>query len=185
MNYYSIALFLHIVGALGFFTALGLEWMGLRQIRNATSSDQIREWIGISNTTRRIGMGSMLTILAAGIYMMAADWGLVAWIIVALGAMILLAVLGITITGPRIAALGRTLTLEKGPLPHTLRNLANDPFLWISMQIRVAISLGIVFLMTVKPGLAGSLLVIGIATILGIASALPMPHRERAQERPG
>ena len=35
MNDYSIALFLHIVGALGFFVALGLEWTGLRQIRSA------------------------------------------------------------------------------------------------------------------------------------------------------
>ena len=32
MNAYSIALFLHIVGALGFFVALGLEWTGLWQI---------------------------------------------------------------------------------------------------------------------------------------------------------
>ena len=30
---YSIALFVHIVGALGFFVALGLEWTGLSQIR--------------------------------------------------------------------------------------------------------------------------------------------------------
>ncbi len=29
MDDYSIALFLHIVGALGFFVALGLEWTGL------------------------------------------------------------------------------------------------------------------------------------------------------------
>ena len=33
MNYYSIALFLHVVGALGFFVVLGLEWTSLRQLR--------------------------------------------------------------------------------------------------------------------------------------------------------
>ncbi len=37
MNSYSISLFFHIAGALGFFTALGLEWTGLRQIRSAAT----------------------------------------------------------------------------------------------------------------------------------------------------
>jgi hypothetical protein len=31
MSAYSTALFLHVVGALGFFLALGLEWMGLHR----------------------------------------------------------------------------------------------------------------------------------------------------------
>ena len=36
MNIFSIALFLHIVGALGVSVALGLEWLGLSQIRKTT-----------------------------------------------------------------------------------------------------------------------------------------------------
>jgi hypothetical protein len=43
----------------------------------------------------------------------------------------------------------------------------------------VAITLGIVFLKIVKPDLDGSLLTIGVAIVLGIASALPMPRSER------
>ena len=41
MNDYSIALFLHIVGALGFFVALGLEWTGLGQIRSAMTLERV------------------------------------------------------------------------------------------------------------------------------------------------
>jgi hypothetical protein len=33
--------------------------------------------------------------------------------------------------------------------------------------------------MTAKPAIAGSLLTIGVAIILGLVSALPMPRRER------
>jgi hypothetical protein len=182
MNYYSIALFLHVVGALGFFVALGLEWTGLWQIRRATTSEQIRAWMGISNSARSLGIASMLAILISGFYMMATAWGSVAWIIVALGALVLLVVLTMALTGPRMAAIGGALTTEKGPVSHTLQNLANHPLLWISIQTRVAIALGIVFLMTVKPDLGGSLLTIGVATVLGLASALPMPRRERVQE---
>lgn len=47
-----------------------------------------------------------------------------------------------------------------------------------------AMALGIVFLMTVKPDLGASLLTIGVAIVLGLASALPIPGRERVQEEP-
>ena len=42
MNAYTIVLFLHIVGALGFFVALGLEWTGLSQLQSAMSLEQVR-----------------------------------------------------------------------------------------------------------------------------------------------
>ncbi len=75
MNIYSIALFFHIVGALGFFVALGLEWTGLRQIRKAVSPDQVRGWMGILKSTRKVGFVSMLTAVITGIYMMVTVWG--------------------------------------------------------------------------------------------------------------
>ncbi len=99
-----------------------------------------------------------------------------------LGALVLGVVLTLALTGPRMAAIGRALTTERGPMSHGVRNLANHPLLWISIQTRVAIALGIVFLKYAKPDLGGSLLIIGVAIVLGLASALPMPRRERAQE---
>jgi len=182
MNYYSIALFLHVVGAMGFFVALGLEWTSLRQIRKATASEQIRALMRVSNSTRRLGMVSMLIILITGFYMMAIAWGAAAWIIVTLGSLVLVIVLGMTLTGPRMAYIGPAPATEKGPVSPNLHALANRQLLWISIQTRVAIALGIVFLMTVKPGLVGSLLTIGVAIIFGLASALPMPRRARLQE---
>jgi hypothetical protein len=182
MNTYSIALFFHIVGALGFFVALGLEWAGLRQIRNATTTEQVRAGMRLSGSTRRLGMASMLTILVFGFYMAAVAWGGPAWIVVTLAVIVVLIALSVALTGPRMAALGRALAMEKGPLSPNLHQLANNPLLWISIQTRVAVALGIVFLMTVKPGWAGSLLTIGVATLLGLAAALPMPRREGVQE---
>jgi hypothetical protein len=184
MNYYTISLFVHIVSAMGFFVALGLEWTSLRQIRAAMTSEQLREWMRISNSARRLGIISMLAILASGIYMMATAWGGVAWIIVALGALVLVIILSVAITRRRIAPIGRILAEEKGPLSPTLRSLANHPLLWISMQTRLAIALGIVFLMTAKPDLGGSLLVMGITIVIGLIIYLPMPRRAQAQEGP-
>jgi hypothetical protein len=182
MNDYSIALFFHIVGALGFFVALGLEWTGLWQIGSATTSELVRAWMRISKSARRLGIASMLMILVSGSYMMATVWGGVAWIFVSLGALVLGVVLTLALTGPRMAAMGRALATEKGSVSKTFHNLANHPLLWISIQTRAAIALGIVFLKTAKPDVGGSLLTLGIAIVLGLASALPVPRRERAHE---
>lgn len=184
MNIYSIALFLHVTGALGFFIALGLEWTSLQHLRRATTADQIREWKRVPDEMGRLGMISMVTILAAGFYMMFKAWGRVPWITVTLGAIVLLIILAMGITRRRLAAIGEMVDTERGFLPPTLIHLVRDPVLWISMQTRVAIALGIIFLMTVKPGLGGSLLTIGIAIVFGLASALPMPRHERVQEKP-
>ncbi len=85
MNDYSIALFLHIVGALGFFVALGLEWTSLRHLRQATTAEQVCEWLRVPNEMGRVGLIAMLTLVAAGLYMTARVWGGVAWIMVTLG----------------------------------------------------------------------------------------------------
>ena len=45
MSVYSIAVFLHIVGALGIFAAIGLDWAGLSNLRRATDTTQVREWM--------------------------------------------------------------------------------------------------------------------------------------------
>lgn len=177
MNDYSIALFLHIVGALGFFAALGLEWTGLWQIRSTIHPDQLRAWMRILNIATKEGFASMLAILISGFYMMATAWGGVPWIIVTLGALVLVIVLAQVFSRPQMAAIGHALASEKGQSLQTIHSLANHPLLWISIQTRVAIALGIVLLKTIKPDLGGSLLIIGVAIILGLASALLMRRR--------
>ena len=182
MDAYSIVLFVHIVGVLGLFVALGLEWTGLRQIRGALVYEQVRTWMGILNNTRRMGFASMGTTVITGIYMMITDTGLVPWLYVSIGALILVILLAVMLTGPRMMAVGQALTLGKGSLTSAFYNLANHPLLLISIQTRIAIALGIVFLKITKPELAGSLLTIGVAIVLGIATSLHLPQREQAHE---
>jgi len=182
MNDYSIALFLHIVGVLGMFSALGLEWTGLWQIRSALVPEQVRAWLGILKSVQRVGFASMLTILISGAYMMATVWGGAPWIAVSLAALVLAVAVALALTGPRMKAIGRALVTERGPLSPTFHRLANQPLLWVSIQTRVAILLGIVLLKTAKPDLSGSLLILGAALVLGLASALPLPRRARIHE---
>jgi hypothetical protein len=183
MNDYSITLFLHIVGALGFFLALGLEWTGLSQIRSAMTLELVRAWMGILKNVRKVGFVSMATTVITGLYLMLTAWGGQAWIIVTVGALVLVIALAQVVTAPRMAAIGRALVMGKGSLSKTFYSLANQPLLSASIQTRVAIALGIVFLKIAKPDLGGSLLTIGVAIALGLASTLYMPRRERVQAK--
>ena len=182
MNIYSIALFLHIVGALGFFVALGLEWTGLWQIRSAMTLEQVRAWMGILKNARKVGFVSMLTTVITGIYMMLTVWGGAAWIIVTLGSLVLMIVLSLVLTGPRMAAIGRALARRKDRYhktstawrtTHSFGSPSRPewPSPWASSFLKIA-----------KPDLGGSLLTIGVAIVLGLASAMPMLRNEREQK---
>jgi hypothetical protein len=184
MSYYSIALFVHIVGALGFFVALGVEWMSVRHLRRATTAERVREWMGVAVGVRRLGMASMIALVVSGFFMMAIAQVGAAWVIVAFWALVLLAVLAVALSFRRMAAIGRAAAAETGSVSPDLYQLLHHPVLWIAIKTRVAMALGIVFLMSLKPDLSGSLLAIGIAIALGLASALPTLGRRRAQEEP-
>jgi hypothetical protein len=181
MSNYSIALFLHIAGALGFFVVLGLEWIGLSQVRRARLPDEARAILGMVKSADRLGFISMPTTIVTGIYMLLTVWGWVPWIIVVLGALVLEIVLFVVLAKPRMATIEQALAAETEFVSQTFHDLVNDPILWISIRTRVAIILAIVFLKIATPDLGGSLLTIGIAIVLGLASALPIFRLERVQ----
>jgi hypothetical protein len=183
MAFYTVGLFLHVVGALGLFAAVSLEWTILLHLRRATTAEQAREWLMVIAGLRRVYPAAFVLILLSGFYMTATAWGGTAWIGVALAVLLLLALVGATLTGVRMPAIGRAVAAETGPLSPSLRDRLRDPLLWTSVQTRAALLLGIVFLMTVKPDLGGALLTTGVAAVLGLASALPAWGRNRAEAR--
>jgi hypothetical protein len=182
MDAYTIVLYLHIVGVLGLFVALGLEWTGLRQIRSALVPEQVHAWMGVLKSTRGVGFASMLTTVITGTYMILADTGLVPWIYISILALLLVILLSVVLTGPRMVAIGQALVMGKGTLSSTFYSAVNQPLLWISIQTRIALALGIVFLKITKPELAGSLVTVGVAIVLGIATSLYLPQRVKAHE---
>jgi hypothetical protein len=104
MTLYSIALFLHVVGALLLFATLTVEGVALRQMHRAATSGEAQSATAILRLNRIIGPVSLIGVLVPGLYMVATTWGWVAWIVVALAAYVLIAVFG-AVNGIRIQAL--------------------------------------------------------------------------------
>lgn len=142
MSLYSVALFLHIVGALVLFALLGIEGFSLRQ------------GIAAARLNRVLGPISALLILVPGLYMVATSWGWRAWILVGIAAWLLIAVLG-AVTGIR---------LMMGRLDRQVATLS-----WL---VRVGMALGVVFIMTVKPAVAVAIVALAIGALVGGAASL-------------
>ena len=113
-----------------------------------------------------------ILLMLSGLYMTTIVWGWqAAWPRVSLVAMVLLAIIGGAVTGPRLGALARAAADEQGPLSSGLRARLQAPRLLVSVQFRAAIALGNVCLMTLKPSLGGALFTLGVALTAGLAAA--------------
>jgi hypothetical protein len=174
VSVYSMSLFLHIVGALGLFAVLGLEWASLYGLRRATVAGQVREWARLLGAPRFVGGPAALAVLITGIHLSATRWGPQGWIVVGLAGMVVIAVLGAALSGRRAGAIARALPAEDGPISAALRQRLHDPVLTLSVALRTALLLGIVFVMSTKPSTAGALAAMGVALVLGLAAALPV-----------
>ena len=182
MTLYSIALFLHIAGALGVFAALALDWVGIAGLRRARTLEQVREWAGVYALIRALGAGSVAALLVFGLYMTAVTWGPTGWIAIGFLSLLSIAVLG-AVSGVRLSRILAATGSGQGILGEELRAQLRAPLFVASVRLRTALALGVVFVMTIKPEAVGSLLVVAIALALGLASAVPVLRQRSLQAR--
>jgi hypothetical protein len=170
---YVIVLFVHIVGMLALFLAIGVQWIALMRLYNARVVVQVREWVNAIIVLGRIAPVASLLILAAGLYMTFAEWSIAtAWIDVSLAAFVLLGVLGSAVNRRKLAAIqSAARQTSDGVVTSELKLLINDATLRTSVYTSGWLGLGIVCLMTVKPDLIGSLAVMAVSVLLGLLSA--------------
>ncbi len=183
MNTYTIVLFLHVSGAIGYFTGIGTWLFILVGLRRAQRVEQVRALVNLIGLSGPITGISALLILATGFYMALSAWSLrTGWIAVALISLVLMVPSGAALIEPRRRAIAR-LAQEApgGPLPQALEQRTHDPILGTALQTVTTLLLGIVFLMTNKPSLTGSLIVIVISLALGLASGVLVSRPRRTQ----
>jgi hypothetical protein len=95
--------------------------------------EQVQEGMQVAAGVRGVVGVSLAVLLISGIYMARSVWGRVMWVDVALGAIVLMAVLGAALTGPRMVAIRRVVAEEQGPVSPNLRRELRHPLLWASI----------------------------------------------------
>jgi len=175
---YKITLFLHIIGAFILFAAMVIEWLSLINFRKTTDFGTVK--VSVSNYSKSVVIGPIaaILILIPGIYLMTFGWNNANWIIIAFIGMILLAVTGGVMTGKKMKAIKKIVSTENKMSPE-LRSLLNNNSLILSLKIRSSVFLGIIYLMTVKPDLAGSIITLIVSIILGF---IPLKTKVDADE---
>jgi hypothetical protein len=183
MTIYYTVLFIHVVSVIGLFIALAAEGAILFRIRTAQSVDETRFFVGAFQRLRIVAIPSFLGILVGGLYL-ASKWGRgIFWIPFALGATLLIMLIGGLVTGKRIARLRNALSSDEIDLPiKAISAKTKDNALLISYGLRAGLGLGIVFLMTAKPDLPGSLGALAAGCGAGLLGAAWM---RRASNRIG
>jgi uncharacterized membrane protein len=183
MSLYSLALFAHVSGAIGTFISLGIWLFGLAALRRARLVEQARALAWLIIIASPLMVLSVLLLGLAGIEMALSTWGLsTPWIAVSLVSVVLIGPIGAFVLDPRmrtILALMRE--TPDGPLAdaHILRT--HDPVLVRAASTLATMLLGIVFLMTTKPQLVTSILVMGIAVFAGLIVSLLFRSPTRRQ----
>ena len=183
MTIYYTVLFIHVVSAIGLFIALAAEGAIFFRIRTAQSVDETQVFVGAFQRLRMVAIPSFIGILVGGLYL-ASKWGRgTFWIPFALGATLLIMLIGGLVTGKRIARLRNALSSDEIDLPiKAISAKTKDNALLISYGLRAGLGLGIVFLMTAKPDLPGSLGALAAGCGAGLLGAAWM---RRASNRIG
>lgn len=168
--WYTLALFIHMLGAIGLFVAVSLIVLAFARMKQASTLEQVREWASVADLAGKSLIFISLIILVPALYMVIIAWGFTTpWVMASLIAFVVLSIMGATMNGrniERIVAMAQA--ASPGLVPADLRAQLMAPQLWLAEGVRFMVLLGILCLMTIKPDILFSLLILAGMLILGI-----------------
>jgi hypothetical protein len=177
MNAYTVALFIHLLGVITLFIAIGLLQRVGARIRTAESVSELRLLMTFVQPTARMFPAAFILLLAGGLYMTNDLWSFTtSWVVVALVTLGLLAAAGSGFVGVRLARIGRSVVEGgDGPLPSSVRDATRDVALWAVLSAQNGAAIALLWLMATKPGWTASIVtVVGLAAlgaVIGTAAA--------------
>jgi hypothetical protein len=177
MDGYQVVVFFHVLGAVGLFAAWAIEAAALQQVRRAKTFEEARAVIRVRGRSTALGPAGMLVAVGTGIWMMWDRWGQQPWMAAALVAIAIIVIVG--------------MGMERRAGPRVRRSLANSPAsdlrsaiapLVASLTVRIAVGIGILALMTSKPGATGSAGILAGAIVTGVALAVVFTREGRSPQ---
>jgi hypothetical protein len=171
MELYNVVLFVHILAALTLFAAFGIAQVGGAVLLAARTIEQIRHGADVVHVTQRIFPLALTVQIASGLYLVTQGWSLMTpWVDVALAGAVVITAAGSGVADRRFGAL-RVVAHRAGdgPVSAELAGRIADPALWAWLWALNGLALGIVWLMTVKPGWVGSIRVtVGLSLLSAV-----------------
>ena len=192
MSTYHTVLYLHLLFLLAGIGAATVMAMCAYGLRGARTLEQAAPWGMLAGKTEKVFPAVILGLFGSGAYLTSDLWTWdTAWIDASIAGLAVMALQGPLLAGRRAEVLKHAL-MENGPGPLGQRalRLARDPGIWIGTLANPAIVFGVVWNMTQKPGIAGSIAAVAVAYAVGAAAALwlsraPAPEAAAVTESAG
>lgn len=176
---YPSLIFVHVLGAIALFAAIAVESVSLVALDRAAAPADARTAVTLLARSLRIGPSAMIAIVVTGGGMMAMGWRHQAWLVAAMVGVIAMGAVGGLVSVRGVRRLHAALASEDGPsVSGAFPSARSRAALGASVALRLSIGVGILALMTFKPGALGSWLVLAAAGVTGvIAGQVPVAAR--------
>jgi hypothetical protein len=182
LNTYHYVLYVHLLALFIGIGAGSVLLTCLFQLRAAGTVEQAVPWGIVSGKVARLFPVAILGLFGTGAYMTSDFWTWsTRWIDVAIAGLVVITLQGAGIAEHTAKKLEAALRANgPGPLGPEARRMRLHPGLWVAELSNLGLVLGIVWIMTQKPGLGES-----IAAVLvgyGVGAALALWFSRAAQE---
>lgn len=172
MDGYRIALFLHLCALFAAFGASAVLALVMRRVRAAVTGRDALPWLALGKSAARTFPIAIVALVGSGAYMVQSAWTWsTGWVDVGLAGALLLALLGDRVEGR--AAHRVAVALAAAP-DAPAGAIVRDPVWWTASLVNPALALGIVFVMTTKPSLAGAVIALAVSVAVGAVAAVPL-----------
>lgn len=175
LSTYSVVLLVHILSGVFLIGSSLFTPLTRREIASARTLDRLREWLGFAARSTRANGPAAMILLATGVYLGSSGWWSQAWFYVAVGVWFTSLALATLVVKPAAVALGRAaVAAGDGPVTGAVDTLRRSPRWEAGEGLMLGNDLAMLYVMFVKPSLAESLLVVGVAgaACVGLVSAL-------------
>lgn len=171
---YTLALFLHVCGALGLTIGFCTGFFNLLALRRAGDGAQVLIIGSVMALIDPLQIAGGLLALLTGFFLTAQGWTFTTgWIDVSFASYVLLAALnGAIVQRQRRTLISLARQTPTGPLSAEIVQRLHQPLLGIGLVTQLSLLVAVVFLMTTKPSLLIALVAVALALVAGSGGGL-------------
>jgi hypothetical protein len=185
VNDYSLALFIHILGVITFFGGMVILQRAGDRLRAAETVGELRLWLSLLRQVRGMfGSGAFL-LLASGLYMTNDAWTFTtSWVLVAIVTLVAMVALGSLVVGRSLARIGAgTGGVAGESIPNDVKHWVHSPRVWSVAAANNGAAIGLIWLMTNKPGWTASIAIVVVLAAAGGLIGTVLSRREVVSPR--
>jgi hypothetical protein len=189
LNTYHYVLYVHFLSLFVGIGAGSVLLACLLQLRAARTVEQAAPWGMLAGKVGKLFPVAIIGLFGSGAYLTSETtlpwtWG-TRWVDVGIAALVVLTVQGAGIAERTGHKLGAALQANgPGPLGPEARRMALHPGLWVVEFSNLGIVFGVVWNMTQKPGLGGSIAAVLVGYAVGAALALVVTRSAKEELAP-